>query len=95
MIKEDLKESPLSDEQTERFMNKALARAGAETMVTPREIIRDYLTLLNILRDNKNASFENLMEQISFKDSPTATDDRSEEAVPAPKAKISIFDIDI
>ena len=94
MIKEDLKESPLTDEQVEQFMNKALARAGAELMVTPREIIRDYLTLLNILRDNKNASFDKIMEQISFKES-SFNDDRGEVEVAAPKAKISIFDIDI
>ena len=57
---------PLSDGEIEIFMNRALARAGAEEMITPREIIRDYLTLLNILKDNPKATFEELMSSVAF-----------------------------
>ena len=32
-------------------------------MITPREIIRDYLTMLNILRDNPDASFDTLLSR--------------------------------
>ena len=85
---------PLSDSQIEAFLTKALSKAGAEELITPREIIRDYLTLLNILRDNKNAKFEELVESIDI-----VTEDVPEESDLIPqnpvKEKISIFDIDI
>ena len=91
---------PLSDGEIEIFISRALARAGAEEMVTPREIIRDFLTLLNILKDNPGATFEGLISSISFSSAVT------EEVVPeykpdgvfsteVPKSKINIFDIDI
>ncbi len=80
---------PLSDEEIEKFLLNALARAGAEEMVTPREIIRDYLTLLNILRDNKDAKFEQLLR----KSDTIAVPDSSSDSVK--RTKINIFDIDI
>lgn len=97
--REGYSEPPLTDEQIERFMNAALSRAGAEEMITPREIIRDYLTLLNILRDNKDASFDNLMNDMRFTpsedpESPTAFEPSAHPSGEA-RPKISIFDIDI
>ena len=84
----------LSDDETKTFLTKALSKAGAEELVTPREIIRDYLTLLNILRDNKDARFEELVESIEVAvNSPR--DVQEESASPKIKEKISIFDIEI
>ena len=89
---------PLSDSEISVFINKALGKAGAGEMITPREIIRDYLTLLNILRDNKGATFEGLMQNVTFSVAedderiPTSLD---EVAIAQPKNKISLFDIDI
>ncbi len=91
--------APLSDGEIEIFLGKALSKAGAEEMITPREIIRDYLTLLNILRDNEGATFEGIMSNITFSrgevdsDLPKIPVDASE-ANP-PKPKIDLFDIDI
>ena len=51
----------LNDEQNREFLTQALKRAGAEELVTPREIIRDYLTLLDILKDNPNATFREIL----------------------------------
>lgn len=51
----------LSFEEMERFLRHSLSRAGAEEMITPREIIRDYLTMLGILRDHPEASLEQLL----------------------------------
>jgi hypothetical protein len=65
-------------------------------MVTPREIIRDYLTLLNILRDNKEATFEGIMSTITFKrvdQEETAPQNNLESTKDKPK--INLFDIDI
>ncbi len=87
---------PLTDAEIEIFMNRALARAGAEEMITPREIIRDYLTLLNILKDNKGATFESLMNSITFtRAEEDATPSEGVVAIAQPKNKISLFDIDI
>jgi hypothetical protein len=43
---------PVTDSEIEIFMSNALARAGAEELITPREIIRDFLTVLNVMKDN-------------------------------------------
>ena len=61
--REGLSQMPITDEQTVSFITSSLARAGADEMVTPREIIRDFLTLLNILRDNKDADFNKLVDK--------------------------------
>ncbi len=82
---------PLTDEQIEAFLLNALARAVAEEMVTPREIIRDYLTLLNILRDNKDASFDSLIKKSDLK----SIDGTSNDVANTQRAKINIFDIEI
>lgn len=84
----------VSDREIETFMNYALSKAGSEEMITPREIIRDFLTLLNILKDNPGATFDSLVKNIEFskkEESETA----SENFVPTTKNKISLFDIDI
>lgn len=85
---------PLTDAQIEMFMQRALTRVGADEMITPREIIRDYLTVLNILRDNPTASFEELLSSSA---QSAASPAETEETVSAdePKNKVSIFDIDI
>ena len=91
---------PLSDGEIEIFINRALNKAGAEEMITPREIIRDFLTLLNILKDNPGATFEGLMSNITF--SRSEPEEEISEYKPdgvfssaEPKAKINIFDIEI
>lgn len=99
MQREGYSQPPLTDTQIEAFLAKALSKAGAEEMVTPREIIRDYLTLLNILRDNRDASFEGLMGSISFSQSDSEQREELTSQSPVssetPKPKISLFDIDI
>ena len=89
------RELPLvSDSEIEAFIESSLSRAGADEMITPREIIRDFLTLLNILRDNSNATFGELIKTLDKK-SAELTDKPREAFVPQTKTKISLFDIDI
>ena len=87
--------APVTDEQIEIFLRTALDKAGAEELITPREIIRDYLTLLNILRDNEGADFNALMVKVTL--SPTGTEETapSEIKTTSTSKKITIFDIDI
>jgi hypothetical protein len=91
--REGKNEPPLTDEQIERFLLNALARAGAEEMVTPREIIRDYLTLLNILRDNKGATFDSLIKNSAA--SCSTVEEVGLQTATEEKRKVNIFDIDI
>jgi hypothetical protein len=49
-----------TEEQVE-FLKICLARAGADTMITPREIIRDYMQVLNILLQNPDATFAEIV----------------------------------
>jgi hypothetical protein len=87
---------PATDDEIERFLANALAKAGAEELITPREIIRDYLTLLNILRDNPGATFENLVKDIAFKKAEEEPETKEEEIFePKQKNKVNLFDIDI
>ncbi len=51
----------VSEEQMIRFLEISLSRAGADSMVTPREMIRDYMTVLNILMQNPDASFDDVI----------------------------------
>jgi hypothetical protein len=43
------------------FMELAYSKLGSEQLLTPRELTRDYLALLNILRQNPEASFDSLI----------------------------------
>ena len=90
---------PVTDAEIETFMNLALSRAGAEELITPREIIRDFLALLNILRDNSDAKFAEIIKNVTF---ATETDERGASAehsalatAHASNKKVTIFDIDI
>lgn len=51
----------LGEAELQEFLAFSLSRAGASELLTPREMIRDFMTLLQILSENKNASFEELL----------------------------------
>ena len=65
-----LANSPLQVQLT--FLQTALARAGAEELVTPREIIRDYLALLHILTENRGVTFADLVKRMASPDTDTS-----------------------
>ena len=94
----------IDPERMERFLRVTLARAGADEMVTPREIIRDYLTLLSILRDHPDADFDNLLAPADGAVYPEEDEPASGEPLfggspadknDAPRAPVSVFDIDL
>ena len=47
----------ITDQEQVAFLNLCLSRAGADSMITPREMLRDYLTVLNILMQNPETDF--------------------------------------
>ena len=83
--------------EAEKFITAALSRAGAEELITPREIIRDYLTLLTIMRDNPDAKFEELTRRTELGASVETINTKNE--IPGQKteqkSKIGLFDIEI
>ena len=102
------REIPIDDDGIERFVRCELSRAGADEMVTPREVIRDFLMLLNILRDNKNVKLDELISRIGdgkdvSPESPMShfVNSSPDSSIPAPsttaepKRKIGLFDIEI
>ena len=52
----------ITQQEQEEFLKLCLSRAGADTMITPREIIRDYISLLNILMQNPDAQASALIK---------------------------------
>lgn len=59
-------ESPIGHEDLLYFLNVEYNRVGAETHITPREIIRDFVELINILYQNPGTSLAGLLESNSF-----------------------------
>lgn len=86
--------SSLTDAEIELFMKNEVSRAGSDELMTPREIIRDFLTLLNILNDNPTLTFAQVIKNISSSDT-VATPPAEEPTGYNQNRKVSLFDIDI
>ena len=54
-------EPRITSEEMQQFLRLCLTRAGADSMITPREMLRDYMTLLNILMQNGDATFADVV----------------------------------
>ena len=70
----------LGEQELSTFLNSVLSRLGADQLLTPREVTRDFLGLLNILYQNPDVSFSQLINDEKFqvknaKNNPEATDD--------------------
>ena len=66
---------PVSEGQLAAFMTDVASRIGADSLLTPREVIRDFIGLLNVLRQNPGTDFASLVAETEFK----AADDDPEE----------------
>ena len=70
----------VSEEEMIEFLRLSLRRAGADAMITPREMLRDYMTILNILMQNPDTAFSSLLatsvgeEKASTVESATSAD---------------------
>ena len=86
----------VTDDQAERFITSALERAGAEEMITPREIIRDYLTLLTIMKDNPGVGFDELVCRTAAGLNPEIVleEKAKQEEKTGQKPKIGLFDLE-
>ncbi len=63
-----------TDTDIHAFMEEIYNKPGATEFLTPREVIRDFLNILNILRQNPQAEKKKLFEEIRI------TDERNEAA---------------
>ena len=59
-------EARVNDQQLEKFMKNLFDRVGADSLLTPREALRDFLSILNLLQQNPNESFESLVGKVEF-----------------------------
>lgn len=59
-------EPRITEAEMVEFLNICLKKAGADSMITPREMLRDYLTVLNILMQNDESTFEKIVKGGSF-----------------------------
>ena len=59
-------ENSLGQNELTAFLNTVLGRLGADQLLTPREVTRDFLGLLNILHQNPNTTFDALINEQGF-----------------------------
>ncbi len=57
-------EPRITDAEKLQFLTLATSRAGADNLMTPREILRDYMTVLNILMQNPEADFRAIVKKL-------------------------------
>ncbi|AFY31435.1 ATP-binding protein [Calothrix sp. PCC 7507] len=63
-------EKVLTNRELQDFVKEITNRLGAEALLTPGEIVRDFISVLNILHQNPGISFAELINGSNFK--PTA-----------------------
>ena len=57
----------MTDEQIAALVQNLAGRMGADVLLTPREVVRDFTGLLNILRQNPAESFDSLAAKLDIK----------------------------
>lgn len=67
-------ECDLGAQELTAFINTVSTRLGAEQLLTPREITRDFLGLLNILLQNREMNFNDLISADGFAVKSAETD---------------------
>ena len=77
----------ITEEQMVQFLQICLSRAGADSMITPREMLRDYMTVLNILMQNPDASFADVVGSAVTLKTDAEHEDEAEHAA-SPSAQV-------
>lgn len=88
----------VTDADRIEFLNICTSRAGADSMITPREMLRDYMTVLNILMQNPTAQFSDIVgKAVTLShgdDTDNDTPDISENTNNTPARKYTAADIE-
>ena len=61
-------EIDISNSEIQNFMEEIYNKPGASEFLTPREVIRDFLNILSILRQNPELDKASLFSNIQIKD---------------------------
>lgn len=72
-------EQKIREEDLITFIKIEFSRVGADTSITPREVIRDFIELLDILYQNPDADIEKLLSSDGFSFSPAAPESGTDE----------------
>lgn len=83
----------ITEEEQIKFLNICLERTGADIMITPREMLRDYMTVLNILMQNEEARFDDIVKNAVTLDH-SDIDEKKEEPTAPQKEVVTLNDID-
>ena len=73
----------VSEEERLKFLEICLSKQVGNSMITPREILRDYMTVLNILMQNPGVSFDEVVSEAVT----LSTDDDGDEDEAKPEEK--------
>ena len=72
-------EQKIREEDLITFIKIEFSRVGADSSITPREVIRDFIELLDILYQNPGADMEKLLSSDGFSFSPAAPESGTDE----------------
>lgn len=78
----------ITDENIQNFMKEVISRMGADKLLTPREVIRDFIAILNAIYQNEGLSFDNLVQSSEFQ--TTKADDDPDEVKESDYAEFSV-----
>jgi hypothetical protein len=67
-------EPSVTDDQIQTFMTEVYNRLGADQLLTPREVIRDFISILNLTQQNPTLSFNGLLHDPDFQFSKAVGD---------------------
>jgi len=87
-------EPRIPDEDMKSFLISSLSRTGAETMITPREIIRDYVTLLDLLYTNEDKTFADIAGTMSRTVAESDSEEEDSSGAIPEKKPITIDDLE-
>ena len=88
-------EPRITEEQMVQFLQICLSRAGADSMITPREMLRDYMTVLNILMQNPNVGFEEVVgSAVTLKTEEQLAEEAESAKEEAPARRFTIDEIE-
>ena len=80
----------ITEDEMAEFLRSSLSRAGADVLITPREIIRDYMTMLNILYQNPDIKVYDVIGKVEAVSSSSSISAEASEA-----RAFTLADIDI
>jgi hypothetical protein len=67
-------ESLIADQEIHEFMQVIMNRLGTQAMLTPREVVRDFISVLSLLHQNNAITFSQLIHGDQFKPTVASTD---------------------